>query len=123
MKKILLLLCVLTHVGYSQTKLSPDAEISAVTFGPWQGALFTAFGHNAFRVYDPANGIDAAYNYGLFDFDKPFFYLDFALGKNYYKLGVADYKDYENYYIYYNRYIHEQKLNLSTDQKQKLFDF
>jgi hypothetical protein len=123
MKKITFLFVLLSTVCQGQLKLSDKAEISAITFGPWQGQVFTAFGHSAFRVNDPENGIDAAYNYGVFDFDKPFFYLDFALGQNFYMLGVARYKDYENYYIRYNRYIHEQKLNLTTDQKQKLFDF
>lgn len=123
MKKITLLFLLLSSLCNAQFKLSDKAEISVLTFGPWQGATFTAFGHSAFRVYDPTNGIDVAFNYGLFDFDKPFFYLDFARGQNYYKLGIANYKDYENYYIRYNRYIHEQKLNLTHDQKQKLFDF
>jgi hypothetical protein len=123
MKKITFLFLLLSTLTEAQIKLSDKAEISAITFGPYQGQVFTAFGHSAFRVNDPENGIDAAFNYGVFDFDKPFFYLDFALGQNFYMLGVARYKDYENYYIRYNRYIHEQKLNLTTDQKQKLFDY
>jgi hypothetical protein len=123
MKKILFLLCIATGTCCAQTQLSDKAEISVLTFGPSQEAVFTAFGHSAFRVYDAANGIDAAYNYGVFDFDKPFFYLDFARGQNFYMLGVGDYKAYENYYMRHNRYIHEQKLNLTRGQKQKLFDF
>jgi hypothetical protein len=123
MKKITFLFLLLSTLSQAQVKLSDKAEISAITFGPYQGQVFTAFGHSAFRVNDPQIGIDAAFNYGVFDFDKPFFYLDFALGQNFYMLGVAHYKDYENDYIRYNRYIHEQKLNLTPEQKQKLFDF
>jgi hypothetical protein len=118
---ISLLLCVFLPV-FSQQELSDDAQISVVTFGPWKGELWSAFGHSAFRVYDPINDMDYAYNYGVFSFESGF-YLNFARGHNYYKLGIMDYQDFKNYYIYYNRYVHEQVLNLTSDQKQKLFDY
>ena len=108
---------------FAQVRLSEKAHISVMTFGPWQGELYSAFGHSAFRVYDPANGLDEAYNYGVFDFDQPNFYLNFARGYLYYKLGVYNYNDFRNYYIYYNRFVHEQVLNFTPAQKQKVYDF
>lgn len=125
MKKFILgTLLLINHIfTNAQTILSDQAEISVITCGPGQEAVFTAFGHSAFRVYDPVNGIDHAYNYGVFDFDQPNFYLNFARGYNQYKLAVQDYRRFEYYYIYYNRYVHEQVLNLDTEQKQKLFNF
>lgn len=123
--KRLLLICLLLITSlpvYCQQDLSDEAQISVVTFGPWQGELWSAFGHSAFRVYDPASEMDLAYNYGVFSFESGF-YLNFARGYNYYKLGIMDYQDFKNYYIYYNRYVHEQILDLTPDQKQKLFDF
>lgn len=123
MKNITALLLFLTSICQAQTRLSDRAEISVLTLGPWQGQVYTAFGHSAFRVYDPVNGIDDAYNYGVFDYNRPNFYLNFARGHNIYKLGVMDYKMFEYSYIYLNRFIHEQKLNLRPDQKQKLFNF
>ncbi len=107
----------------AQTQLSELAEISVLTLGPYQGELYSAFGHSAIRVYDPTLGLDEVYNWGVFDFDQPNFYLNFARGYLYYKLGVHPYDRFRDYYIYYNRYIHEQKLNLSISQKQKLFDY
>lgn len=107
---------------YAQT-LSPQAEISVLTLGPYQGELYSAFGHSAIRVYDPEVGIDDAYNWGVFDFDQPNFYLNFARGYLYYKLGVYPYDRFRDYYIYYNRYVHEQKLNLTPAQKQKLYEY
>jgi hypothetical protein len=115
------LMCISTF-GYAQTQLSAQSEISVITCGPWQGELYSAFGHSAFRVHDPVNKIDEAYNYGVFDFNQPNFYLNFARGYLYYKLGVYNYKDFEDYYIYNNRYVHEQILNLTPSQKQKLYD-
>jgi hypothetical protein len=123
MKKLIFLFLTVSLCAYGQTNLSDKAEISVLTLGPHQGQVYTAFGHSAFRVFDPVNQIDLAYNYGVFDYDKPNFYLDFARGSNYYMLGVSDYRQFEYVYMYYNRYIHEQKLNLSTAQKQKLFDY
>jgi hypothetical protein len=124
MKKIVFLLLCIPAIAYTQpVRLSSEARISVITCGPWQNELYSAFGHSAFRVHDPAYNIDEAYNYGVFDFDQPNFYLNFARGYLYYKLGVYDYQQFQNYYIYHNRYIHEQVLNLTTEQKQKLYDY
>ncbi len=107
----------------AQLALSDEAEISVITCGPGQNELYSAFGHSAFRVNDPVNGFDLAFNYGVFDFNQPNFYLNFARGHNLYKLAVQDYKRFEYFYIHYNRYVHEQVLNLSQAQKQRLFDY
>src|SRR5690606_6101372 len=106
-----------------QIQLSEQAEISVITCGPDQQELYAAFGHSAFRVYDPANGINHAFNYGVFNFNQPNFYLNFARGYLYYSLGVEHYDEFEYRYVYFNRYVHEQVLNLTTTQRQKIFDF
>jgi Domain of unknown function (DUF4105) len=103
--------------------LSPEATISLITIGPTQKELYSAFGHSGFRVYDPGNQIDYFYNYGVFNFNQPNFYLNFARGINYYQLGVDEYPLYRDYYISENRFIHEQILNLDSLQTQKVFDF
>jgi hypothetical protein len=103
--------------------LSPSAEISIITCGPWQGEVYSAFGHSALRVYDPANGLNDAYNYGVFDFNQPYFYLNYTRGLLLFKLGVYSYPDFRNYYVYYNRYVIEQVLDLSQDQKQKIYEY
>jgi hypothetical protein len=110
------------NVGFAQA-LSEQAEISIITCGPGQQELYAAFGHSAIRVHDPASGIDWIYNYGIFDFDQPNFYLNFAKGYLYYKLGVMYYDYFEQYYRHYNRFIHEQVLDLSQEHKQAFFDF
>lgn len=104
-------------------QLSEKATISIITCGPYQGELYSAFGHSAFRVYDPEQQIDEIYNYGVFDFDQPNFYLNFARGNLNYKLGVYDYPRFRDYYIYHNRYIHEQILQLTSSQTKKLYLF
>jgi hypothetical protein len=124
MKRILLIALVLSTSNIqAQTVLSSQAEVSVITCGPYQGELYSAFGHSAIRIYDPVKGFDVAYNYGVFDFNQPNFYLNFTRGYLYYKLGVYSYPDFRDYYISYNRYVHEQVLQLDSLQKQKVFSF
>ncbi len=103
--------------------LSDQAEVSIITCGPWQTELYAAFGHSAVRVYDPALGLNEAYNYGVFDFNQPNFYLNFARGFLYYKLGVYSYPDFRDFYIYYNRSVTEQVLDLTQEQKQAVYQY
>jgi hypothetical protein len=107
----------------NNNRLSEMAQVSIITMGPFYGELYAAFGHSAIRVFDPVNNIDLAYNYGTFDFDQPNFYLNFARGNLLYKLAVQDYQRLRQYYIYYNRFIHEQVLDLNLSQEQEVFDF
>jgi len=126
MSKIILLpfLLFLSTIGRCQLiTLTPQAEISIITCGPDAHELYAAFGHSAIRVYDPANRIDYAYNYGVFDFNQPNFYLNYTKGLLLFKLGVYSYPDFVNSYRYFNRWVTEQVLDLSQQQKQALFDY
>lgn len=125
MRKLLFLFVLLLPLlGYAQeVKLSSEASIHIVTVGPFQPELYSAFGHSGIRVYDHKKGIDDFYNYGVFDFNQPNFYLNFARGFLNYRLAVMDYQRVKNFYAYQNRYIHEQVLNLDSAQTQKLYAF
>lgn len=124
MKKLIIIILLLCSRGLLIAQgLSNEATVSIITFGPGQEELFTGFGHSAIRIYDPVNQIDWAYNYGVFDFNQPNFYLNFTRGHLLYKLAVQDFQRMRQYYEYFNRYIIEQELNLSQEQKQKVFDY
>jgi Domain of unknown function (DUF4105) len=125
MKRFLpVLILLLSFSSFSQgIQLGEKAQVSVITLGPDPNELYAAFGHSAIRVYDSIHGIDYAYNYGVFDFNQPNFYLNFARGFLYYKLGVYSYPEFRDAYTYYNRFIHEQVLNLTQEQKQKVFDY
>ncbi len=127
MKKLLFPFLFFLFTGaHSQdvpVSLTPGAQISVITCGPAPNELYAAFGHSAIRVYDPDQQVDFAYNYGVFDFDQPNFYLNFARGYLYYKLGVYYYPHFSDYYISNNRSVHEQILELSYEQKQKIYDY
>ncbi|PWK18604.1 lipoprotein N-acyltransferase Lnb domain-containing protein [Xanthomarina spongicola] len=109
--------------SFSQTKrLSDEAEISVLTIAPG-ASLNDAFGHSAFRIKDKRFGIDLVYNYGIYDFNTPNFYTKFAQGKLNYLIGRNYYLDFYNSYVYQNRTIEEQSLNLSQTEKQQVFDY
>ncbi|WPP51026.1 lipoprotein N-acyltransferase Lnb domain-containing protein [Catalinimonas niigatensis] len=112
--------------SFGQTNLnqsiSHQTQVSLVTCAPGT-ALFEAFGHTAIRIHDPVSGFDMAYNYGVFDFNQPNFYLNFAKGYLLYKLGTADFSRFLYQYAYFDRTVQEQVLNLTDDQKQAVFSF
>ncbi|SHH39516.1 lipoprotein N-acyltransferase Lnb domain-containing protein [Winogradskyella jejuensis] len=116
-------LFVFFNLSFSQQlQLSPQAEISVLTIDQGDN-LNDAFGHNAFRIKDRTLGLDVVYDYGRYDFDTPNFYLKFAQGKLNYLIGKRNFSDFFQVYRYYDRTIDEQKLNLSTTQKQKLHNY
>lgn len=117
------LIFFLNFSAYAQYfTLSEDAEISILTIGPGDN-LYDKFGHSAFRVKDPVNNLDRAYNYGVYDFDTPNFYTKFARGKLLYKLAVSHYEPFLNSYIAQDRWVEEQLLNLTYSENQALFNF
>lgn len=119
----MLLVLVNCLAGFSQSrKVSPAAQISVLTCGPGKD-LYSAFGHSAFRVEDPAQGIDVVYNYGTFDFNAPNFYSNFARGKLLYSLSVSTFTDFLYTYQYENRWVKEQILDLGIPEKNALFQF
>jgi len=78
------------------------------------------FGHNAIWIRDPARGIDAIYNFGFFDFDKPGFYREFLFGEMvYYALARAPEEELA-YYQWRDREVRAQLLNLSDEQVRRL---
>ncbi len=103
-------------------KLSSEAQISLLTIG--QGPeLYDSFGHTAVRVRDSKQGIDIVFNYGLFDFDTPNFYLKFAQGKLLYRLDISPFDKFIANYVAQQRSVQSQKLQQTPSQKQELFDF
>ena len=102
------------------SNLTPDSEISILTFGNGQ-SLNDAFGHNGIRVKTPYE--DIVYDYGRFNFNAPNFYTNFARGKLLYWQGVSNYRDVIPFYKRHNRSIKEQVLNLTDEEKRRFYDF
>lgn len=98
------------------------SKVSVFTLGPGD-ALFETFGHNAIRVQDPLLRMDIVYNYGTFSFNEPGFYSNFAQGRLEYWLGLARHEQFKASYEYQKRWMKEQVLDLTQEEKQAFFDF
>ena len=114
-------LFLIINNGFSQQyKLSKNAEISIITAGPGK-ILYEGFGHTTIRIKD--SNFDNAYNYGIFDFNAPNFYLNFTKGRLLYKLQSYPFHYFVRDYQQDKRWIKEQILNLSQQEKQQVYNY
>jgi hypothetical protein len=102
--------------------LSKNAEVSIITCGTGS-EIYSLFGHTAIRIRDAETQIDEVYNYGTFDFNTPNFYLKFVKGDLQYLETSCTFEEFFQEYLYEKRSVGEQVLNISTSQKQALFDY
>jgi len=108
---------------FTAVSLYAQPELSLVTVYPGN-AIYSAFGHTAFRYLDKDNDIDILYNYGTFDFRDPKFVPKFVHGKLNYFLGVVKFKrEFKNYTLLENRSVVEQKLNLTPEEVARIYAF
>ena len=123
MKKLNLLLIffLIASTSFAQ-KLSGSTKVSLITVEPGE-ELNDSFGHTLLWVYDPANKVDNAYDFGGYDYDTENFYWKFVRGQLPYKMGKRSLADYQYYYQKNNRKMTEQVMSYSIAQKQKLFDY
>jgi hypothetical protein len=117
---LLLLLCALAGRARSAGD-SSTLEISLLTCSPGT-ELYSLFGHTAIRVSDLQRGMDVVYNYGTFDDSDPLFYVHFTNGIMIYSLSASTYEDFMAEYEYEHRGVTEQILNLSSEQKESLYE-
>lgn len=125
MKRIGLLLifwALILTARAEKIELSPQAEISVLTCSPGPD-LYSSFGHTALRIQDSINGkwVDVVYNYGTFEFTDDF-YFKFAKGQLDYRLSRSSFGDFQYEYLLTGRGIWEQKLLITPEEKQRLFD-
>lgn len=123
MKKTLILAVLASLICTPGLKAqSPDsADVYMITCAPGN-ASYSIYGHTALRITMRGTGFDMVYNWGIFDFSTPNFVYRFAKGKLDYMLGAYDYERFLEEYISEGRSVWSQKLNLTTAEKQKLFD-
>ena len=98
---------------------SSRLRISLLTCSP--GAeLYSTFGHSALRIVDSSAGTDVVYNFGVFDFYDPDFYLKFVKGKLLYYLDQQAFPDFTYGYEMEGRQISEQVLSVPAESKKRL---
>ena len=104
-------------------QLSDKAEISVLTCRRGD-AMYNMYGHTAVRISDPVLRMDQVYNYGIFNFNEPGFVMKFLRGKLLYRLGKRSYggkRGFANDYKIEKRSIIAQQLNLTTAEKNRIY--
>ncbi|MCF6350896.1 MAG: DUF4105 domain-containing protein [Flavobacteriaceae bacterium] len=120
---VAVIVLLFTFSSFSQYKvLSNHAEISIITIAQGKN-LFDTFGHSAIRVNDKNNNFDRVYNYGVYDFNTPNFYIKFMRGQLLYNLETTTMYAFLRHYTRENREIKEQVLELTQIEKQNYFEF
>ncbi|MDH7461932.1 DUF4105 domain-containing protein [Chitinophagaceae bacterium 26-R-25] len=105
---------------------SCNITVSLLTAGPGD-ELYSIFGHSALRVVDKSRNTDLVFNYGTFEFGDDF-YSKFVKGDLLYFSSIEQFNNHDGYLGFLNEYkeegrsIQEQILNLSCEQKLKLYD-
>jgi hypothetical protein len=119
---LFLLLMTPVHAEMTETDVSAmdSVEISLLTCAP-HDEVYSLYGHTAIRYHDlRSKGIDAAFNYGVFNFQAPFFALRFVFGITDYELGAYPYRYFEKEYRHFGSEVVEQVLNLTNEEKMQL---
>ena len=127
-------------VSYAQNGLSPvsesndtvfseidpmdSVEVSLITCSPHE-EIYSLYGHSALRWHDlhktgPTAGQNLVFNWGLFNFNKPYFVLRFVFGLTDYELGTINYEYFVPYYRKWGSSVTEQVINLTNDEKRNL---
>ena len=102
--------------------LSSESQISVLTCGPGN-QVYSLYGHSAIRIKDSSIKLDIVFNYGVFSFNSGNFVYRFAKGQTDYMLAPEQYSDFYRSYLSERRSITEQVLNLTQNEKQKVWDF
>ena len=125
---LLLGFCLLIFVGFSsgikaQTapRLSDKAEIFLLSCSPGQ-EVWAHYGHTGIRVLDPLTRRDVVFNYGIFDFNSDNFLWNFVRGEIDYILGTTSFEGFMHSYRNENRRVVSQRLNLSPEEKARLWE-
>lgn len=95
----------------------PLPTISILTISPGS-EIYELYGHAAIRI--KFDGNDFAVNYGLFDFDAPFFVYRFVRGETDYLVDVYPMCIFMRDYFIEQRRVIEQQLNLTDSQTVRL---
>ena len=96
-----------------------SVEISLLTCGPGQ-EVWSYYGHTALRIEDRAHGSDLAVNWGMFSFNQDYFILRFVFGMTDYQMGIFPMSDFIAEYAGQGRWVRQQTLCLSAEEKLKI---
>ncbi len=121
---ILLILSGITPAN-AQSDAMDSVEVSLLTCSPHE-EIYSLYGHSAIRWHDMSgSGVDTlvedvVFNWGVFDFRKPYFVPRFVFGLTDYELGAYPFEFFWPYYKQFGSSVIEQVLNLTNEEKWRL---
>ena len=108
-----------SRVNEEATAWLDSVDISLLTCGPGE-EVWSYYGHSALRIQDKAHGSDVAVNWGMFSFRQSFFVLRFVFGLTDYQIGIYPMSDFMAEYSAEGRWVRQQRLHLSREEKLKV---
>ena len=114
------MLCLMGVAGTMAQVNGDSLRISLVTCSPGT-EVYSLYGHTALRVVDPLNGIDAVFNYGVFDYRRPNFVWRFMMGKCDYEVAAIPFRLFMEEYEVRGSSVMEQTLLLTSEEKTRLY--
>jgi hypothetical protein len=98
---------------------SNDTLAYLITCGPGT-ETYSIYGHSALRIVITSKNSDTIYNWGVFDFNTPNFGWKFAKGRLDYMISAEKAYSFVQVYVYEQRYVLSQKINLDSQELRKL---
>ncbi|HAM09927.1 MAG TPA: hypothetical protein DCP74_06565, partial [Bacteroidales bacterium] len=114
---IAFLMSVCLNDSFSQT--GNDTIVYLITCNPGT-EIYSIYGHSALRIVNRINNSDLVYNWGVFDFNTPNFAWKFAKGRLEYMLAVESMGNFLQTYLYEERAVFSQRINLSPLEIRQL---
>ena len=108
-----------SRVNEEATAWLDSVDISLLTCGPGE-EVWSYYGHSALRIQDKVHGSDVAVNWGMFSFRQSFFVLRFVFGLTDYQIGIYPMSDFMAEYSAEGRWVRQQRLHLSREEKLKV---
>ena len=116
MKKTLLLL--LFALAALQLKALPRFYLLSVAE---MNVAYELYGHTAIRVLDDSLHIDFIVDWGVFDFNQPNFYINFATGRMLYTTATQEYDDFLRRSHYFKKGVSSREILLNDAQREHLW--
>lgn len=128
LKYITVLVVLVGQATYAQYQnpvtLSDSAKVNIILVDRDKEELFQVFGHVTIQVSDASQYLDRVYSYGAFDFRTEGFYWKFITGRLPYQVvsSTLPYTMMEYGPGYENRSLSRFELNLTKEDKQRIFN-
>lgn len=117
---VVLLICMSGAQRLCAQMTADSLEFSLLTCDP-HSKIYSLYGHTAIKMYDKQKRMSFFINYGVFDFASENFILRFIFGLTDYELGIFSERDFMAEYQSRGSGVTEQKLNLTPQEKMRIF--